>query len=81
MSSSPAALLDRLTQQRVTLLLKDGRSFTGRLLGADEHLNVVLDEAEEHREEISRRLGRVVLRGSNVVSLSSTAAAPPPRSG
>lgn len=76
MGSGPAPhlLLDRVLQQRVSLLLKDGRSLTGRLLGTDEHLNVVLDEAEETTPELSRRLGRVVLRGSNVISLHAPAA-------
>ena len=33
-------------------------------------MNVVIDEAEETTKEVVRRLGRVVLRGSNVVSLN-----------
>jgi small nuclear ribonucleoprotein (snRNP)-like protein len=64
-------MLDRLLQQRVTLRLKDGREMTGRLMGADEHLNIVLDDVQEKTPEIDRRLGRVVLRGSNIVSLNA----------
>jgi small nuclear ribonucleoprotein (snRNP)-like protein len=69
MADAPVPLVERLLQQRVTLLLKDSRRLTGKLLGADEHLNLVLDEADEATEERTRHLGRVVLRGSNVVSL------------
>lgn len=55
------------------LQLKDARTVTGRLVGSDEHMNIVLDEAEESTREITRRLGRVVLRGSNVLSLNAPA--------
>jgi small nuclear ribonucleoprotein len=70
--ATPAALLERILQQRVTLILKDRRVLKGRLLGLDEHMNMVLDETEETTEKLSRRLGRVVLRGSNVVSLRAS---------
>ena len=73
MPDAPTQLLERVLQQRVTLRLKDGRSMTGRLLGVDDHMNLVLDETEEATAEVSRRLGRVVLRGSNVVSLNAPA--------
>lgn len=70
MAAPPTVLLERAIQQKVELRLKDGRSLSGRLLGCDEHLNIVLDDAEERTNEVSRRLGRLVLRGSNVVSLN-----------
>lgn len=70
MADAPTQLLERAVQQRVELRLKDGRSLSGRLLGCDEHMNIVLDEAEERSNEVARRLGRLVLRGSNVVSLN-----------
>jgi len=69
MPDQPTHLLDRVLQQRVTLVLKDARQLTGRLLGVDEHMNLVLDDAEETTAEVTRHLGRVVLRGSNVVAL------------
>jgi small nuclear ribonucleoprotein len=71
MTDGPAHVVERLLQQRVTLELKDSRVLTGRLLGADEHMNLVLEDAEERTSEVTRHLGRVVLRGSNVVTLSA----------
>lgn len=71
MAASPSQLVERLLQQRVTLTLKDDRKMTGRLFGCDEHMNVVLDDALEVTPELTRRLGRIVLRGSNVVSITS----------
>ncbi|MGP8071789.1 MAG: LSM domain-containing protein [Thermoplasmata archaeon] len=71
MVDSPTSLVERLVSQRVTLLLKDTRQLSGKLLGVDEHMNLVLDDADETTSEVSRHLGRVVLRGSNVVTLHS----------
>jgi small nuclear ribonucleoprotein (snRNP)-like protein len=69
MVDTPTTLLERLLGQRVTLNLKDSRQMVGTLLGSDEHLNLVLDDADETTVEVSRHLGRVVLRGSNVITL------------
>ncbi len=69
MVAPPGQILERAIQQRVELRLKDGRILVGRLLGLDDHMNLVLDEAEETTADVSRRLGRLVLRGSNVVTL------------
>jgi small nuclear ribonucleoprotein len=69
MPDGPLAVVDRLVDQRVALRLKDAREIEGKLLGVDDHMNVVLDDANEKTEEVSRHLGRVVVRGSNVVAL------------
>jgi small nuclear ribonucleoprotein len=75
--STPTGLLERIVDQRVTLRLKDSRELAGRLLGLDDHMNLVLDEVEETSAEGSRRLGRVLVRGSNVISLTASAGLPP----
>jgi small nuclear ribonucleoprotein (snRNP)-like protein len=69
MVDTPTTLVERLLGQRVTLTLKDTRQMVGTLLGVDEHLNLVLENTDETTAEVSRHLGRVVLRGSNVVTL------------
>ncbi len=69
MADAPTHLLERVLHQRVTLVLKDARQLTGILLALDEHLNLVLDDADERTSETTRHLGRVLLRGSNVVTL------------
>jgi len=66
----PLDLLEKSINQQLTLLLKDGRSIDGKLLGFDEYMNLVLDEVEETKDDTKRRLGRIILRGSNVVSIS-----------
>jgi small nuclear ribonucleoprotein len=71
MVDGPAHVVERLLQQRVSLELKDTRTLTGKLVGVDEHMNLVLEDAEEQTHEVTRHLGRVVLRGSNVVTLNA----------
>jgi small nuclear ribonucleoprotein len=66
----PLDVLEKSVNQKVNLLLKDGRHIEGKLLGYDEYMNLVLDEVEESKDEIKKRLGRIILRGSNVVSIS-----------
>ena len=66
----PTALLEKNVDKRVSLLLKDGRILEGKLTGYDEYINMVLEETTERSAEEEKRLGTVVLRGSNVVSIA-----------
>jgi small nuclear ribonucleoprotein len=63
--------LDALNEAKdgpVVVELKNGNTVRGKLLAFDIHLNVVLDEAEELKDsEVSRKLGRVLVRGDTVV--------------
>ncbi|MFZ0830506.1 MAG: LSM domain-containing protein [Thermoplasmata archaeon] len=77
--STPSGLLERVVDQRVSLRLKDARELAGRLLGLDEHMNLVLDDVEETTADGSRRLGRVLVRGSNVITLTASGGLPPKR--
>lgn len=68
----PQTLLEKSLEKRISLLLKDGRILEGKLTGFDEYMNMVLHETAENNAngEEERRLGTVVLRGNNVVSIS-----------
>jgi small nuclear ribonucleoprotein len=66
----PLDVLEKSINQKLSLLLKDGRSIEGKLTGYDEYMNMVLDEVEEINSETKRRLGTIILRGNNVVSIS-----------
>jgi len=66
----PLALLEKSIDKRISLLLKDSRILEGKLTGFDDYLNMVLEDTEERTPEQERRLGTVVLRGNNVVSIS-----------
>ena len=67
----PLALLEKSLDKRIILLLKDSRVLEGKLAGFDDYMNMVLEDTEETSADQNRRLGTVVLRGNNVVSIST----------
>jgi len=66
----PLDVLEKSLNQKLSLLLKDGRVIEGTLSGYDEYMNMVLADVEENTDETKRRLGTIILRGNNVVSIS-----------
>jgi small nuclear ribonucleoprotein len=66
----PNTLLEQSLNKRVSLMLKDGRILEGKLVGYDDYMNMVLEDTEETTQERVRRLGKVILRGNNVVSIA-----------
>jgi small nuclear ribonucleoprotein len=65
----PLNILERHISKIVLLTLKDGRTLEGKLTGFDEYMNMILEDAEETRDEKVRRIGTVVLRGNNIVTI------------
>lgn len=68
-------ILEESLGRTVLIRLRGGRSLRGRLQGFDQHLNLVLEEAEDlTNAEEAKKLGLIIVRGDNVVMIS-----PPPR--
>ena len=65
----PMKMLEENLNKHVALLLKDNRVLEGVLSGYDEYMNMVLDDVQESDEEVTRKLGTVIIRGSNVVGI------------
>ena len=65
----PLNVLERNLNKSVTLTLKDGRTLDGKLTGFDEYMNMILEDTEETKDEQVRRVGTVVLRGNNIVTI------------
>ena len=65
----PLALLEKSLNKKISLLLKDNRVLEGKLTGYDEYMNMVIEETEERTADQTRRMGVVILRGNNVVSI------------
>ncbi|UCE84432.1 MAG: hypothetical protein JSV47_07730 [Deltaproteobacteria bacterium] len=63
-------LLARSLNSQVLVKLKGDRELRGRLRGYDQHLNLILDDAEDLTEQPHQELGTVILRGDNVIFLS-----------
>lgn len=66
----PLTVLEKTLNKRISLLLKDNRLLEGKLIGFDDYMNMVLEDTEETASDKKRRLGLVILRGNNVVSIS-----------
>jgi len=68
-------ILEESLGKVVLIKLRGGRSIRGRLQGFDQHLNLVLEKAEDVTDaENVKELGLIIVRGDNVVMIS-----PPPR--
>ena len=66
----PSNFLNENLDTEVELLLKDGSILKGTLIGFDDHMNLVLEDTEEKKEDKRRRIGTIILRGNNVVTLN-----------
>lgn len=65
----PLHVLEKSLNKTVSLLLKDSRILKGTLVGYDDYMNMVLEGTEETQGDQVRRIGTVVLRGNNVVTI------------
>ena len=65
----PAKMLEETLNKKVALLLKDNRVLEGSLVGYDDYMNLVLDDTEEKAQDVNKKLGVVIVRGSNVVRM------------
>lgn len=75
MSEMAIHVLEESLDKIVLVKLKGGRSLRGKLKGFDQHLNLVLEDAEDISDaENIKKLGSIIVRGDNVVIIS-----PPPR--
>jgi small nuclear ribonucleoprotein len=65
----PLNILERQLNKSVMVTLKDGRILDGKLTGFDEYMNMILEETEETKEDQVKRIGTIVLRGNNIVTI------------
>lgn len=70
-SARPLDALNNARNKRVLLELKNGKQYIGNLKAFDIHINVVLEDAEEHQDgSLKRKLGVVFLRGDMITIIS-----------
>jgi len=69
--SRPLDTLNAARNKTVMVDLKNGLRFVGKLRAFDIHINVVLHEAEEHKDgDVRRKLGTVFIRGDTITIIS-----------
>jgi small nuclear ribonucleoprotein len=54
----------------VLLRLRNNKTIQGSLIDFDIHMNLTLDNAEDISEEKHLNLGKVLLRGDNILAIS-----------
>jgi small nuclear ribonucleoprotein len=59
MSGRPLDVLEASLGEAVTVQLKDGEVFEGKLTGYDQHMNLVIEDEDT-----------TIIRGDNVVSIN-----------
>ncbi len=66
-AARPLDALNVARNKRVMVELKNGKQYMGNLKAFDIHINVVLEDAEEHENgSLKRKLGVVFLRGDTI---------------
>ncbi|MCH8328902.1 MAG: small nuclear ribonucleoprotein [Nanoarchaeota archaeon] len=69
--SRPLDALNNARDKRVIVELKNNRQYVGKLKSFDIHINVVLEDAEEHVDgEVKRKLGVIFIRGDTITIIS-----------
>ena len=67
----PLTVLNRNLNKKIIAQLKGHREYRGVLDGYDPHMNLVLRGAEELiKDELTRKLELVIVRGDNVIYIS-----------
>jgi small nuclear ribonucleoprotein len=70
MADEISTLMSNSKNKSVLLRLRNNRTIKGNLLDFDVHMNLTLDDAEDVTDEEPEKLGKILLRGDNVLSVS-----------
>jgi small nuclear ribonucleoprotein (snRNP)-like protein len=65
----PKTGLEDFTNQLVTVTVKDGRKFRGKLVQHDEYMNLLLEDAEELKEGAPKHKF-MLIKGGNISDVS-----------
>jgi len=75
MSEVATKIFEESLGKVVLVELKGGRNVRGKLFSFDQHMNLVLEDAEDLvNSENTRKIGTIIVRGDNVILVS-----PPPK--
>ncbi len=70
-ASRPLDTLSAARNKTVMVDLKNGYRYVGKLRAFDIHINIVLENAEEHTSgEVKRKLGTVFIRGDTITIIT-----------
>ncbi len=67
----PLDVLSRAKGKEITVALKNGETYSGKLKAFDIHLNLVIFEAELLSKEGNEKIGDMVIRGDAIVTIKN----------
>jgi small nuclear ribonucleoprotein len=70
MGDEISTLMTNSKNKTLLLRLRNNRTIRGNLQDFDIHMNLTLIDAEETSENKTIRLGRILLRGDNILAIS-----------
>lgn len=70
MADEISTLMNNSKNKVVLLRLRNTKTVQGVLKDFDIHMNLTLEDAEDVSEEKHERLGKILLRGDNILAVS-----------
>ena len=70
MADEISTLMDNSKNKTILLRLRNNKTITGNLVDFDVHMNLTLADAKEVSEEKPQILGKILLRGDNILAIS-----------
>ena len=70
MSYEISTLMNNTKDKLVTLKLRNTKTIQGILKEFDIHMNLTLEDAEDVSAEKPEKLGKILLRGDNILTIS-----------
>ncbi len=70
MADEISTLMIKSKNKSVLLRLRNNKTIKGNLVDFDVHMNLSLNDAEDISDEKAEKLGKILLRGDNILSIS-----------
>ena len=70
MADEISTLMSSCQEKSVLLRLRNSKTIQGILIDFDIHMNLTMDDAEDISEEKHASLGKILLRGDNILAIS-----------
>ena len=70
MTDEITTLMNNSKGKVVLLRLRNTKTVQGALIDFDIHMNLTLDDAEDVSEDKTEKLGKILLRGDNILAIS-----------
>ena len=70
MADEISNLMNKNKQKSILLRLRNNKTVKGKLVDYDVHMNLTLENAEDISDEKSQKLGKILLRGDNILAIS-----------